>query len=286
VTLTGCGSSTKDAAATGASDTSSTAAAAKLNLPLPDRITKAGVINVANPLSNPPYAFKDTSGALQGVAPDLAAALEPVLGVKFKFVDTPFPGLIPGLQSGKFDMIWGSVTDTKAREALLDFVDYEQDGGILLVAKGNPKKINDITSLCGDSASGLAGSGQLTLLSAQSTQCKAGGGKEITVKTFQDVPSAELALRSGQVDTFMAGLGAGLYQVRTAPTFYQSAGPVYQAAVLGAGFAKTDSQLSAAIQAGIKELVANGTYAKIMAKYGLTQAALTADQVTLNGATG
>jgi polar amino acid transport system substrate-binding protein len=220
VALTGCGSGSSDAATTGAAaGGASNPPAAKLNLPLPDRITKAGVINVANPLSNPPYAFKDTSGTLQGVAPDLAAALEPVLGVKFKFVDTPFPGLIPGLQSGKFDMIWGSVTDTKAREALLDFVDYEQDGGILLIAKGNPKKINDITSLCGDAASGLAGSAQLTLLADQSTKCTAAGNKAVTVKTFQDIPSAELALRSGQVDTFMAGLGAGLYQVRTAPTF-------------------------------------------------------------------
>ena len=285
VALAGCGSNSGDDTTAGGSD-GSTAAAAKLNLPLPDRITKSGVITVANPLSNPPYAFKDTSGKLQGVAPDLAAALGPMLGVKFKFVDTPFPGLIPGLQANKFDMIWGSVTDTKAREALLDFVDYEQDGGILLVAKGNPKKITDIASLCGDSASGLAGAAQLSLLSDQSAKCVAAGNKEIAVKTFQDIPSAELALRSGQVDTVIVGLGAGLYQVRTAPTFYQSTGPVYQSAMLGAGFVKTDSQLSAAVRAGLKELVANGTYAKIMDKYGLTQAALTADQITLNGATG
>jgi polar amino acid transport system substrate-binding protein len=285
VALAGCGSSSDDATTTGDSG-GSTAGSAKLNLPLPDRITKAGVITVANPLSNPPYAFKDTSGKLQGVAPDLAAALGPLLGVRFKFVDTPFPGLIPGLQANKFDMVWGSVTDTKAREALLDFVDYEQDGGILLVAKGNPKKITDIASLCGDSASGLAGAAQLTLLSDQSAKCTAAGNKQITVKTFQDIPSAELALRSGQVDSVIVGLGAGLYQVRTAPSFYQSTGPVYQSAMLGAGFLKADGQLSAAVQAGIKELVANGTYTKIMDKYGLTQAALKADQITLNGATG
>ena len=70
------------------------------------------------PLSNPPYAYVDTDGkTLHGIAPDLSRSLEPLLGVKFRWVNTPFPGLMPGLQAHRFDMIWGSVTESTPRPA-------------------------------------------------------------------------------------------------------------------------------------------------------------------------
>jgi len=262
---------------------------APLHDQLPQRIKDAGEIIVANPLANPPYAFKDTDGkTLHGIAPDLAAALEPLLGVKFNWQDTPFPGLIPGLQSEKFDMIWGSITDTKEREAILDFVNYEKDGAVLLVAADNPDKIDSIESLCGLTASALAGSVQVTLLAEQSDKCEAAGDKAITTKEFGSVPDAEVAIRSGQASVFFAGMGAALYQAAVAkdasgnPEF-TVVGPTYMAQVYGAGFRKDDNDLRDAIQAGIKMLIEDGTYAKVMESYGMSSAAVTADEVTING---
>lgn len=282
----GTGSSNEAASSAPKSSTSGSASLADM---LPAKIRDAGQIVVSNPLSNPPYAFLDTDGTtLHGIAPDLSKALEPLLGVKFKWVNTPFPGLIPGLQSGKFDMIWGSITDTKKREEVIDFVDYEKDGAVLLVKAGNPAGIQDITSLCGKVASALSGSVQINLLSTQSDKCTSSGGKAIDVKVYQSVADAELAVRSGKVDAFFAGLGAALYQVKTAGggTVYATAGPVYDAQVYGAGINKSDSQLSQAIQAGIKQLIKDGTYKKIFEKYGLGQAAMTSpDEVTINGGT-
>ena len=283
--LSAC-SGSADADPNGAGDG---AATAPLHAQLPKRIQDAGKIVVANPLSNPPYAFKDADGkTLHGIAPDLAKSLEPLLGVTFDWQDTPFPGLIPGLQSSKFDMIWGSITDTKEREQVIDFVDYEKDGAVLLVAADNPDDVSDIESLCGLNASALAGSVQVKLLSDQSAKCVAGGEKEITVKEYSSVADAQVAIRSGQVSVFFAGMGAALYQVETAKDSsgkpeYAVAGPVYNAQIYGAGFRKDDTELRDAIQAGIKKVIEDGTYDKIMGSYGLKDAAITADEVVVNG---
>src|SRR5690606_38149793 len=107
--------------------------------------------------------------------------------------------LIPGLQSSKFDMIWGSITDTKEREEILDFVTYEKDGAVLLVAADNPDEIEDIESLCGHTASALSGSVQVELLAEQSQKCTDAGDAAVEVKEYGSVADAQVAIRSGQV---------------------------------------------------------------------------------------
>lgn len=287
VTATACGGGSTGGNNTQAAGPPASGSAAPLYSQLPERIQKAGEIVVSNPLSNPPYAYLDTDGkTLHGIAPDLSRSLEPLLGVKFRWVNTPFPGLMPGLQARRFDMIWGSVTDTKEREAILNFVAYEKDGSILLVKSGNPDRITDLTSLCGKVASALAGSVQIALLTKQSSACAAGGQPVVNVKVYQSVSDAELAVRSGNVSAFFAGLGAALYQVKTAGDghVFATTGPLYDAQVYGAGFRKDDRQLATAVQNGIKRLVSDGTYQRIFDQHGLGQAKLTTDEVVINGA--
>ncbi len=254
---------------------------------LPERIRSSGAITVSNPLKNPPYAYMETDGTtLKGIAPDLSKALEPILGVTFKWVDTPFPGLIPGLQANKFDMIWGSITDTKEREGILDFVSYEGDGAIIMVKKGNPAGLASIEDLCGTTASGLQASFQITMLEDQSKKCTDAGKKSIKVLTFPSVTDAELAVRSGKADSFFGGVGAVLYQVKTAGdgNDFDKVGPIYNASLYGAGVNKSDAGLSQALMAGLKKLIEEGSYQKVFDTYGLADAALTADQIVINGA--
>jgi polar amino acid transport system substrate-binding protein len=292
LTVAACGSNGSSAGASGGSTPSAGAstAAAKydpaLFAMLPASIQQSKTIVASNPLTNPPVAFLGTDGkTLNGVTPDLASALEPILGVKFKWINTPFSGLIPGLQADKFDVIWGSVTDTKDREKVLDFVDYQSEGARLMVAKANPKKVVDITSLCGMNAGALSGSVQIDLLNQQSTKCTAAGKGAIKVVVYPQLPEAELALRSAKIDAFFAGLGSADYHARAEGNgqLYAAIGPTYSPQIVGMGMRKNDGQLAQAMQGAIKELVDNGTYATILAKYGYQSLALKADQVTING---
>jgi polar amino acid transport system substrate-binding protein len=290
ITVAACGSSGSSSATGSAPSAGASTAAGKydpaLFAMLPANIQQSKTIVASNPLTNPPVAFLGTDGkTLNGVTPDLSKALEPILGVTFKWINTPFAGLIPGLQANKFDVIWGSVTDTKDREKVLDFVDYQSEGARLMVAKANPKKVTDIASLCGLNASALSGSVQIDLLNTQSSKCTADGKGAIKVTVYPALPEAELALRSGKVDAFFAGLGSANYHARAEGNgqLYLAVGPTYSPQVVGMGMRKNDGQLAQAIQAGIKELIANGTYATVLAKYGYQDLGLTADKVTING---
>lgn len=251
---------------------------------LPDRIRQSGKIVVSNPLRNPPYAFKLPDGALKGIAPDLSRALEPLLGVRFEWVDTTFPGLIPGLQAARFDMIWGSITDTEEREKVLDFVDYHIDGALLLVAKGNPDGLTSLEDACGKRIAALQGAVQIQILEGQSARCSAAGKQPVDVRVYPDVPQGELSVRSGQTTAFFAGVGAARYQATVAGGVFETAGPIYKAAPFGAGFRKDDTGLSTAIQEGLKALVNDGAYRKILDGYGMGATALTSEQILVNGA--
>ena len=59
---------------------------------------------------------------------DLGHAIGDLLGLKFNFVNSTFDTIIPGLESGKYDIGMSSFTDTKEREATVDFVTYYSAG--------------------------------------------------------------------------------------------------------------------------------------------------------------
>ncbi|GEM_PF-28726 len=252
---------------------------------LPERIREAGTITVANPLQNPPYAFLEADGeTLSGIAPDLSEALEPMLGVEFDWVDTPFPNLIPGLEAGEFDMIWGSITDNLEREEILDFVDYHMDGALLLVESGNPREVDTLEDSCGLSIGALSGSFQIELLENQSATCEEAGEEPIDVRVYPDVPGGLTAVRSGQAAAFFAGVGAARYQAEVAPDEFDTAGPIYSASPFGAAFRKDDRELTETIQAGLQQLVEDGSYIEVLDRYGMGLTALEADQILINGA--
>jgi polar amino acid transport system substrate-binding protein len=59
---------------------------------------------------------------------DLARAIGAVLSLKFEVANSTFATIMPGLQSGKYDLGMSSFTDTKERERVVDFVTYFSAG--------------------------------------------------------------------------------------------------------------------------------------------------------------
>jgi len=165
---------------------------------LPDRIKKAGVVNVA---SNAPYApFVDFEQAgstvFVGGDVDMAKAIGAKLGVEFKFQQLQFEGLILSVQSKKNDVVIGGLTDSKERQAILDFVDYSASGTGILVKKGNPEGIKGLTDLCGKSVATQKATTQSKLIDATNKkECASNPIKKFEVPAETE---AQLALKSGR----------------------------------------------------------------------------------------
>ena len=71
----------------------------------------------------PPFTKKDVSGHWVGFEIDLMIAICAEMKAKCEIVETPWEGIIPALQAGKFDVIWSSMTITELRKTAIDFSD-------------------------------------------------------------------------------------------------------------------------------------------------------------------
>ena len=106
-----------------------------------DDIKKRGEIRVG--LSTfVPWAFRDKTGNLVGFEIDVATKLAQDLGVKLQLVNTAWDGIIPALQSKKFDVIISGMSVNEKRKLSIDFSSpYGSSGYILLAAKKHEGKM-------------------------------------------------------------------------------------------------------------------------------------------------
>jgi polar amino acid transport system substrate-binding protein len=154
VLVAGCGGSNKSAGSTSTAAATSTAATSTTKVIVVKKVAalvpakeKSKTLIVAADASYAPNEFIGSNGkTVVGWDPELAQALAGVMGVKVKVVNATFATIIPGLQSGKYDIGMSSFSDTKAREKVVDFVTYFTAGTSFMVkAQGGPRSTRSLT---------------------------------------------------------------------------------------------------------------------------------------------
>jgi polar amino acid transport system substrate-binding protein len=215
---------------------------------------------------------------------DLSQAIGAKLGITFKFEDQDWDSIIPSLQSKKHDVIMSGMNDTLERQKVLDFADYFSAGFAIVVPKGNPGNIAEFADLCGQTVAIQTATAQIDLINAVNPSC----AEKISVLEFKTDSDAQNAIRAGKA---VAGVNDGQVAAYTAQTagngeYFEIVAPAdapegYTSVLTGVGVLKENSGLTAAIQAAIASLIADGTYEKLLAKWNLTAFAVT--EATING---
>lgn len=283
ISTAACGSGDSDSTAKDAVPTQTQKA--DLNAKLPEKIRQAGEIKIGTEALYPPFeSFGPDNKTIVGLDPDIANALGQVLGVKVTMTHTAFDGLLTALDGGRFDMVVAAITDTKERQAKYDFVDYFKTGQAIVVKKGNPAGIKGVEDLCGKSVSVLVASTQEKLLAKFNTeQCAA---DKIKVTALPNDKDALLQVQTGRADANFTQDAVGRYNAKTVGggnRFEVANSEPMLPTPVGAVFQKENTQLRDAVQAALKEIIANGTYDQILAKHDLTGGAL--KDATINGGT-
>lgn len=283
VLLTGCGGSTD---ATDDASAASVGVREDLRAMLPEEIRESGVISVATPLNNPPAVMADASGHATGIVADVADGMGEILGVEFEFTESAFSGVIPGLQSGKFDTSMGVIGDTPERQELLDFVDLMVNRSVLLVQKGNPEGITDLETSCGKTIGVLAGSLQIPKVEDASDACVKAGKSAIQINEYASTPDGQAQVASGRTAAYMAPYLVLNHTAKTAGggETFELASASYPENPWAIGMGKGRGQLAESLQGALLAMVEDGSYAAILDKYESPDAALTVDQVLVNGA--
>ena len=250
------------------------AAAAKL----PAAIKSAGIVKVATDASYPPNEFFGPDNkTMIGMDIDLGKAIGDVLGVKFEFSNLGFDAILPAL-GNRFDVSLSSFTDNKEREKTVDMVDYFSAGTSFYAPTDSTLNPSSVADLCGKTAAVEKGTTQLDELTAQKKKCK------LTILAFPDQNGANLALTSGRADVSMADSPVAAYIAKKSNGKLKLVGSAYGTAPYGIPVPKDPAHagLAEAISMALQVLSDNGTYMKILEKWGVQDGAI--DSFGLNGA--
>ncbi|NGO70131.1 ABC transporter substrate-binding protein [Streptomyces boncukensis] len=284
--LAGCGDQTDDSG--GGSD--SGGGKSSLNAELPQKIRDAGVIKVGTDAAYKPMEYKE-GGDIVGLDPDLADAMGKELGVRFEFSNGTFDGLITSMQTGRFDMIMSSMTDTKDRQEGLDdkgkkagkgvdFVDYLTAGSSILVKKGNPEKIDSVGQMCGKKVATQRGTTSHEILKKQTAQCAKDGKKKIGIEAYDNDDEARVRLKAGGVVADISDFPVAAHAAKSGSDF-EVVGDQMESAPYGIAVRKDQKKLRNALKSALEKIKEDGAYDKALEKWGVQDGAI--DTVKING---
>lgn len=282
--LAGCGSgSSGTPSGGGSSSVPTTKKVDSIASQVPSAIRSKGTLIVAADATYAPDEFvQPGSSTVIGMDPDLAKALGQVMGLQVQVQNVTFDNIIPGMQSGKYDLGMSSFTDTKAREKVVDFVTYFSSGeGFYVKAQGGPT-INTLADLCGHKVAVEKGTVEQDDANAQSKKCTAAGKPAVTVEIFNDQSGANLAVSSGRADVGFLDSQIDEYLVKQSNGQFKLTGSVFGTAPYGIAIPKNNG-MAKPVLAALQELMKNGTYKKILDKWGIASGAI--NNPTINGAT-
>jgi polar amino acid transport system substrate-binding protein len=271
----GCGNDTE--ASTGTSPTpaaSPPGAVSAIAARVPGSVKTNGTLTVAADATYAPNEFIGADGhTVVGLDADLAKALGQVLGLKVNVINATFATIIPGLASGKYDLGISSFTDTKEREKTVDFVTYFVAGTSFYVKSDGGPTIRSLADLCGRTVAVEQGTTQQADAQAQAEKCKSAGKPGMTVQVFNDQNAVNLALSSGRAQVAMADSPVAAYQVKQSNGTFKVTGSPYGTAPYGIAIPKNNG-MADPILAAVKHLMSDGTYTKILGKWGVQGGAI------------
>jgi polar amino acid transport system substrate-binding protein len=250
---------------------------------LPADVRTRGVLRVATDASYAPASsFAPDGRTIVGFEPDLGAALGRVLGVRVRFVQTPFSRTISRVARHRSDLVMSAMTDTRDRERKVDFVDYFSAGTAIVVQRGNPAGITDLNGLCGRTVAVETATTQVDLLARSQKQC---GARRIDVRTYDTNADALVQLRTGRASAVLNDYPPAAHLAADPQTRsrYQLASTAqYEPGLYGIAVAKDRTRLRDTVRAALARLVRSGVYASILDRWAVRDGAVT--QTSINAA--
>jgi len=281
VTLSGCSKS-------GESGSGSTAGGASVSAKkvdeiaasVPDDIKSTGKLVVGVNIPYAPNEFKDASGKIVGFDVDLMNAVASTMGLTADFREADFAKIIPSIQQGTFNVGMSSFTDTKERQASVDFVDYFTAGIQWAKRPGTEIDPNDA---CGKKVAVQATTVEETdELPGKSKKCVDAGKPEIQILKFDSQDAATNAVILGQADAMSADSPVTAYAIKQSNGKLEPAGDLFEAAPYGWPV-KKGSPLAQSMLKALEHLIASGDYKSIATNWGLEKGML--EKPVINGAT-
>jgi polar amino acid transport system substrate-binding protein len=264
---------------TGGGSTGTTAAAPAVDDALaakvPAAIKSDGKVLIGTDASYAPNEFLDTDGkTVIGWDVDLFNAVAAKLGLKTEYQSATFDAIIPGVQSGKYEMGISSFTINPERKQQVTMVSYFSAGTQWGTKTGNPTGVQP-DDACGKKVAVQTNTVQDTDdLPKRQEQCKSAGKPAITVDRYQRQDQATASVVSGKDDAMLADSPVLAYAVKQTNGQLELLGDIYDAAPYGYVIKKDQTEFAQAVADAAQALITDGTYKTILEKWGVQAGAI------------
>lgn len=214
---------------------------------------------VATDSSFVPFEF-DEDGEHVGFDMDIVNGIAEEVGFDIKLEVTNFDGIIPGLQTGSFDIAIAGITITEERQQAVDFTSPYYKSGTRI---GVPVDNTDITSmedLDGKTVASRLGSAPLDYLGENVPGAKA--------LPFEQLDQMYLAVEGGTADALLYDAPNVEYYISTTGEGkLKAVGDLYEAQEYGIAVSKDNEALVEAMNQALANMIDDGRYAEIYEKW-------------------
>ncbi|WP_164218819.1 transporter substrate-binding domain-containing protein [Virgibacillus sp. YIM 98842] len=214
---------------------------------------------VASDSSFVPFEFYE-DGEYVGFDIDLINAVADEAGFEIELETTNFDGIIPGLQTGSFDIAIAGISIREDRKESVDFSDPYYESGLSIGVHIDNEDINDIDDLEGKTIATRLGSTSSDYIEENIDGAEA--------NQYEQLDQAYMAVENGSVDAILYDAPNVAYYIQTqGQDSLKMVGDLYQAENYGIAISKGQEELVEAINDALATLRENGTYDEIYEKW-------------------
>ncbi len=201
-----------------------------------------------------------------------------MLGVELTVEQASFEAILPALDSGKYDFGASNFGVTDERRRTIDFVTYINDGQGFATRKDSKlAKVTDLRQLCGLNVATGAGTTFEATLEQNKHLCTDAGKKAYQVQTYAEQSAIWSSLQQGRSDIVMSTING----LRYAVAHQEGLKFLNEYHRLDVGFAfKKGTKLAPAFQAAVDKLLSDGTYDRILRKWGTAGSAIERSRIS------
>ncbi len=235
-------------------------AAAALTFGVVSAAQAEDVLRVGTEATYAPFEFMGEGGAEVGYDIDIIKAIGEIEGFKVEIVNMGFDALIPSLLTSQIDAVIAAMTITPERAARVDFTDpYYNSGLSVLIRESDKDKFKTLADL-----KGAVLCGQIGTTGAQKAAELSGGN----AKSYNYESEVFNELKAGGCDGAVNDRPVNLYYLATshAENIVEMS-EMITSEQYGIAVKKGNQELLDKLNAGLKKIHENGTFAEIHAKW-------------------
>lgn len=159
-----------------------------------EKAQRAGELLIATELHFAPFDFTE-GGRQVGMNSELFAEVGKALNLRIRFQDLPWPGVLPGLEAGRFDLVAGPATITRARMERYRFCAPIADATVALLKRASDAGIQKPEDIGGKTVGCAQATAQLTQLQNFVRE----KGLDVQIREYQSFSESYADLAAGRI---------------------------------------------------------------------------------------